>query len=178
MFGKKNLLALFVAVLLASGVLGCDQFMDEIAGDTGGGGWDTLAGKPAPAFTLQMMDGSVEDAAGHKGEPVVLAFWSPWCGHCKRQAPLLSNAHAAFKDKGVVFLGVVTKGDYDDAQAYITQYGHLFKNGIDSSGDLSRAYQVAGTPKTVFIDRDGNVSYTHLGPISERKLTRAIKKIL
>jgi thiol-disulfide isomerase/thioredoxin len=108
----------------------------------------------------------------------VLAFWSPWCGYCKKQAAFLTNAHAAFKEKGVVFIGVATTGDYDNAQGYISRYGHLFRNGIDTSGDLSRSYQVPGVPKTVFIGRDGNVSYTHLGPLSERKLTQVIKKIL
>lgn len=175
---KKNLSALIMMIILAGGVFGCDRFIEEINGDTGGGGSDTLMGKPAPEFALEMMGGSIESLSLHKGEPVVMAFWSPWCGFCKNQAPLLSNAHAAFKDKGVVFIGVVTKGDYDTARAYINQYGHLFKNGIDSSGELSRSYQVAGTPKTVFIGRDGSVSYTHLGPISDRKLTREIKKIL
>ncbi len=168
---------MFVVFLLACGFLACDQLRDEIAGDTGGGGSDTLVGKPAPEFAIEMMGGGVESLSNHKGEPIVLAFWSPWCGYCKKQAAFLSSAHAAFKDKGVVFIGVATAGDYDNAQAYISQFGHLFKNGIDVTGDLSRVYEVRGVPKTVFIGRDGNVSYTHLGPISERKLTRAIKNI-
>jgi thiol-disulfide isomerase/thioredoxin len=178
MFKMKNILVIIVAVLLVSGVLGCDQFMDDITGDTGGGGSDALLGRPAPLFTLRTMDGSIEDVSSRKGDPIVLAFWSPWCGYCKKQAPLLSGAHAAFKDKGVVFIGVATKGNYEKVTEYIKQYGHLFSNGIDLSGDLSRDYEVRGVPKTVFIDRNGNISYTHLGPISERKLMRAIKKIL
>jgi cytochrome c biogenesis protein CcmG/thiol:disulfide interchange protein DsbE len=178
MFKMKNILAMIVAVFLVGGVLGCDQLMDDISGDTGGGGSDALVGKPAPAFTLRMMDGSLKEVSNHKGEPIVLAFWSPWCGYCKKQAPLLSGAHAAFKDKGVVFIGVATKGNYDNATEYINQYGHLFSNGIDLAGEVSKDYQVRGVPKTVFIDRNGNISYTHLGPISERKLARAIKKIL
>jgi thioredoxin-related protein len=54
----------------------------------------------------------------------------------------------------------------------------FISNGIDTKKNLSRRYQVAGTPKTVFIDRNGRIAYTYLWPISENKLRKEIKKLL
>lgn len=34
--------------------------------------------KPAPAFTLKRLDGTVTALADHRGRPVLLYFWATW----------------------------------------------------------------------------------------------------
>ena len=33
---------------------------------------------PAPAFTLEGLDGKPVSLAAYKGSPVILLFWAPW----------------------------------------------------------------------------------------------------
>ncbi len=33
---------------------------------------------PAPAFTLDLLDGKTLSLADYKGSPVILLFWAPW----------------------------------------------------------------------------------------------------
>jgi cytochrome c biogenesis protein CcmG/thiol:disulfide interchange protein DsbE len=171
---KTNFCIILVLLLLV--LSGCD--MDVTPGNNPGAGSDTLVGKPAPAFAMETLDGDREGTPYHKGEPMVITFWGSWCGQCKKEAPALAAAYAAFRERGVVFIGVVRKDTPENAMAFMKQYGLSYKNGFDTSEDLSTKYQVAGIPKTIFIDKNGMVSYTHLGPISESILTREIKKIL
>ena len=33
---------------------------------------------PAPAFSLELLDGTTLSLAEYKGSPVILLFWAPW----------------------------------------------------------------------------------------------------
>ena len=36
------------------------------------------AARPAPAVTLELLDGKTLSLAEYKGSPVILLFWAPW----------------------------------------------------------------------------------------------------
>jgi cytochrome c biogenesis protein CcmG, thiol:disulfide interchange protein DsbE len=36
------------------------------------------APRPAPTFTLELLDGKTLSLAEYKGSPVILLFWAPW----------------------------------------------------------------------------------------------------
>ena len=36
------------------------------------------AAKPAPSFTLELLDGKTLSLAEYEGSPVILLFWAPW----------------------------------------------------------------------------------------------------
>jgi thiol-disulfide isomerase/thioredoxin len=47
--------------------------------------------KPAPAFTLNSLDGKKISLNDFKGKPVLLTFWATWCESCKEEMPLLEK---------------------------------------------------------------------------------------
>ena len=46
-----------------------------------------LIGRPAPDFTLHAASGVNVRLGEHRGEVVVLSFWSGGCGACRSQLP-------------------------------------------------------------------------------------------
>jgi hypothetical protein len=43
-----------------------------------GAAFGQAGGKPAPAFSLTLLDGKTLRLADLRGSPVVLLFWAPW----------------------------------------------------------------------------------------------------
>jgi len=66
-----------------------------------------LVGRPAAAFTLTSFDGAPVTLDALRGKVVVLNFWASWCyPACYEEAPVLERAWRAYRDRGVVVLGV------------------------------------------------------------------------
>ncbi len=66
----------------------------------------------APDFTLHLFEGYEYEGRNQvtlselRGQVVVINFWAEWCVECKREADLLEATWRAYRDKGVVFIGV------------------------------------------------------------------------
>jgi peroxiredoxin len=66
----------------------------------------TSIGQPAPAFTLNDVNGKPVDLASFKGKITLIDFWASWCGPCRAENPNVVKAFNAYKGKGFTVLGV------------------------------------------------------------------------
>jgi cytochrome c biogenesis protein CcmG/thiol:disulfide interchange protein DsbE len=131
-------------------------------------------GKPAPDFELTAFNsdyvGQNFTLEGLRGQVVVLNMWASWCVECEAEMTLFEEAWQAYRDQGVVFLGV----DYLDTDsaglAYLDRFGTTYPNGPDTGSRIFQDYRCTGVPETFFIDRDGIVQHVQIGPISEDRL--------
>jgi cytochrome c biogenesis protein CcmG/thiol:disulfide interchange protein DsbE len=163
-----------VALLLA--VLGWGLYKQAFSRPTG----------KAPDFTLYLFDGyeyqgqSEVTLAELQGKVVVINFWAEWCVECKREADILEATWRAYRDKGVVFLGVDWVDVEPEARKYLTRYNITYPNGPDLGSRIGHDYGLTGVPETFFIDKFGQVAqeYTTLGPLTEARLTSILDALL
>ncbi|MFH1560175.1 MAG: DnaJ domain-containing protein [Chloroflexota bacterium] len=62
--------------------------------------------RPAPDFTLQLLDGGSITLADLKGKVVMIDFWASWCTPCREEAPGLAQVYREYQVRGVEFIGI------------------------------------------------------------------------
>ncbi|MBI4525934.1 MAG: TlpA family protein disulfide reductase, partial [Deltaproteobacteria bacterium] len=112
-----------------------------------------------------------------RGKVVFLNFWASWCPPCRAEAKTLESAWKKYKDRGVVFLGVNIQDKEDDARAFIKEFEITYKNGQDT-GRTAVDYGVWGIPETFFIDRQGRITYKHVGGLGLPTITAKLDQAL
>ncbi|MFI4914415.1 MAG: peroxiredoxin family protein [Steroidobacterales bacterium] len=121
----------------------------------------SLLGKPAPDFALPSVGGGNERLSEHRGEVVVVAFWSSRCSLCAPQLAALDALYATYHSAGLVTLAVSVDDDLARAREYANAHAAKFPLLIDASKSVSRDYDIAQLPTLVLIDRSGRVRYLH-----------------
>jgi cytochrome c biogenesis protein CcmG/thiol:disulfide interchange protein DsbE len=134
-----------------------------------------LEGKPAPAFELRDLDGNAVSLASLQGSPVVLNFWSTWCGPCKEEHPILLSA--ARNNPEVKFFGVIYADDPEKAGRYLKTAGTSYPHLVDETGHAAITYGVAGVPETFFIDAAGRIVHKQVGPVNGQMLAMMLGRL-
>jgi cytochrome c biogenesis protein CcmG/thiol:disulfide interchange protein DsbE len=124
-----------------------------------------LIGRPAPDFQLTLFDGSQLRLSDLRGKVVFINFWASWCPPCRAEASDLEAAWKIFKDRDVVFLGVAIQDQKEDAMTFIREFNVTYPNGMDAAGNIAINFGVWGIPETFFINREGVITYKHVGTL-------------
>ena len=137
-------------------------------------------GSPAPQFTLGARGGQNVSLAQYKGQVVMLNFWASWCGPCRQEMPLLESIYKKYNKLGFTLIGVNVEPDSNAANAWLQQTPVSFPILYDKESKVSKMYDVAGMPTTVFIDRKGNVRLLHQGfrPGDENEYLNEIRTLV
>ena len=134
--------------------------------------------KPAADFTLPLFEGGELTLSDHVGQPIVINFWASWCAPCRVEAPLLEEAWLAYRDQGVLLVGVQTQDAEEDGRAFIREFGLTYPNVRDADGEATVRYGVIGLPVTFFVGRSGDVDHLYVGDLSQAQLTARIEALL
>lgn len=134
-------------------------------------------GREAPDFEFASFEGDRVALADLRGKAVVLNFWASWCVPCRAEMPYFESTYQAYKDRGVVFVGLAMQDRPEDSRAFLEELAVSYPNGSDEGSDISLRYGVAGLPTTVFIAPDGKVARTWKGTLSEEQLVGFVEEI-
>lgn len=122
-----------------------------------------LVGTVAKDFTLVDLDGNPVSLSDFEGEPVVLNFWSTWCGPCKYEHPLLLDAAKQVPE--VHFFGVIYSDEPAKIRQYLRREGQAYPHLVDPGNRVAIDYGVTGVPETFFIDRSGTIVHKEAGQL-------------
>lgn len=131
---------------------------------------------PLPDLALRRLDGSTVTMSGMRGKPMVINLWATWCGPCRREMPMLVGASQALSGVDFVFI--------DQGESAATVRAWLAAENlaprhvlIDSGSAMSRHYQTPGYPTTLFVDADGRLRDTRVGPLTEASLRVHLERL-
>lgn len=148
-------------------------------------------GSPAPEFELPKLDGGSLSSRELKGHPVVLNFWASWCIPCREEAPVLERTWRAYRDQGVIFVGVNIRDAESSAKEFVDEFNITYPVVRDVNLELERELGLTGLPETYFIDEEwrfvSNISGAGqgqqqgtviLGAISEEQLVTNVEILI
>ena len=138
-----------------------------------------LVDRPAAAFALTSYTGEPMSMEAHRGKVVVVNFWASWCHPaCYEEAPVLERNWRAYRERGVVVLGVDIQDKPEAAKKFIADFSLTFPNALDPAGRVSVDYGVYGVPETFFIDRRGRIRAKHVGAVTDEVFRRQVDRLL
>jgi cytochrome c biogenesis protein CcmG, thiol:disulfide interchange protein DsbE len=169
---NHNKWKILVSILAGAGIVAMGYFIGRIQNQK------KVIVEVAPNFILNYINSDETISLSIlKGNGVVLNFWAPWCLPCKEEMPLLEAASQAYKDSGVIFVGINTGDDIEKAKDFIEEFNVTYINGYDPSHKIENDYKVIGIPTTIFINAEGEITYTYLGQLDEYTMSQAISRI-
>ena len=136
-------------------------------------------GDVAPSFTVDLLDGGELDLNELRGRPVIVNFWLTTCEPCVREMPALDGAMDDRGDTGLVVVGINYAETPDTIKAFLDELDTAidFPIGLDDSGDIVAAYDVAALPTTFFVDRGGLIRYRRIGEVTPEHLEVGLERI-
>ena len=134
---------------------------------------------PAPAFTLERLDGSaLHFPEQYRGQVIALRFWADWCPYCYGEMKALEPVYRRHHPEGLVILAVNVMQPLETVQRFVDELGLSYEIALDRQGEVMRRYQVMGLPVTFIIDRQGIVRSRIIGESTPEVFEQAIASLL
>ena len=132
------------------------------------------------AYSLRAFGGGNVRLSEHRGEVVVLSFWSSGCGPCPAQLATLDRSFATYHSAGLQMYGIGVDDDAGHARDFAGAQRLGFAMLADPDKTVSRMYQIDNLPMTVLIDRSGTVRHVHrdFGAKSEALYLQQLRALL
>ena len=144
---------------------------------------DNTTGPPAameaaPDFNIALFESGDFQLSAQKGKIVVINFFASWCVSCGKETPVIEIISHKYSPQTVVFLAIAVDDTEKKAKAFMQKMGMTIPAGLDKTGKIKEAYGIYGMPTAFFIDKNGKVSYSHAGIVTEELLKHEIDKLL
>jgi thiol-disulfide isomerase/thioredoxin len=126
-----------------------------------------------PALSFECPGGGSLDLGKAPGQPTVLNLWGSWCTPCREELPVMQQFADAAAGQ-VRVMGVISKDGRPQAESFAADAGVTFPSAFDGAGKLMTDLGLNGLPYTYFLDAEGAVVYTQVGPVASVDDLRAL----
>jgi thiol-disulfide isomerase/thioredoxin len=118
-----------------------------------------------------------------KGKVVLIDFWTYSCINCQRTFPYLLKWYRAYKDRGLVIVGVHSpefefEKDVGNIRQAIRRYDVEWPVAVDSQLATWNAYGNQYWPAEYLLDQNGSVRHTHFGEGEYDQTEATIRSLL
>ncbi len=127
--------------------------------------------QPAPQASIKRLSGE-EIAFPVPHQKMIVVFWATWCGPCKIELNRLNDMMASGKIKSNQLLAINIEESAQTVNTFLEKNPLQFLIALDESGQVSKKYNVTGTPTVVFIDAEEKINWitTGLSPTLEYRI--------
>jgi peroxiredoxin len=134
--------------------------------------------QPIPDFTLPTLTGETISTTDYRGKTLVLNFWASWCPPCRAEMPDLQALHderATADDLVVLGVNFLAEDTIEAATTFVDEFALTLPVVLGMpDGSVAQRYGVRGLPATFFIDRNGILRKTNLGPVFGNLLAEGV----
>lgn len=143
---------------------------------------ESTTAEKAPDFSLPDLNGVSVSLSSFQGKGVVLDFWATWCPPCVKEIPHFVELYDAYKDKGLVILGVSLDDTKEDITRFLEKqkipYPILYADKLTLSEVANKFGGVQFLPTTFFISPDGRIVKRLEGYHAKTDLEQLVTRIL
>lgn len=120
-----------------------------------------LTGKPAPDLVARSLTGQNVRVSEHRGEVVVVSFWSGSCNTCRAQLEALDRIAKTYASAGLVVIGDNLDANTARAEKFARAQDVKFQLLVAAPENTGDDYRVDRLPMAVFVDREGVLRAAH-----------------
>jgi len=128
---------------------------------------NSLLGKTAKNLILPDRYGVMHNMYDLKNDYVILWFWDPDCGHCKKATPKLVEAYDTLKTMyDVTIYSVATENEEDKWLKYLDENNFPWVNvaDLEYKSRFRDDYDITGTPRLFILDKNKKIIAKKIGP--------------
>ena len=139
-----------------------------------------LAGQQAPDLVARTLTGANVRLSEHRGEVVVVSFWSGACNTCRAQLEALDRIARTYGSAGLTVIGVNLDDNGARAEKFARAQHVQFQLLVATAKTTGRDFGVDRLPMVVFVDREGvlRVAHREFKSSDEARYVRELRALL
>jgi len=139
-----------------------------------------LLGQPAPDLVARGVSGVNVRLSEHRGEVVVVSFWSGACNTCRAQLEALDRIAKTYGTAGLTVIGVNLDDNLLRAEKFARAQDVGFQLLVATAKNTGRDFHVDRLPMLLFVDRSGvmRVAHREYKPSDEAVYVRELRTLL
>jgi peroxiredoxin len=138
-------------------------------------------GQPAPALTVEELNGDTFDLSAQRGKVTIVNFWATWCPPCRKEMPSLDAFYRHYHAQGLEMIGLSADRPHDRSEVKKVMQSFSYPAAILDDANSDGFGDPSDLPVTYVVDKNGIVraKFTpNKNPLTEHSLAGSVVPLL